>query len=92
MLHTLRTNFLQPQRDFLVERRRHLYIETAPDKSQTQRLRRQLRKLDANPTKNAFARLEDDAARLELLLECALLTAKAVRICDGGHRVLLASV
>src|ERR1035441_7599223 len=52
--------------DGAVERPGHPHVEAASDKSQAQRFGRHFGQLDANPAENAFARLEEDAAGLEL--------------------------
>src|SRR5208337_4719469 len=72
-----------------IERRPHPHVETAPDKSQAQRFARHFGQLDANPANDAFARLKDEAAALELLIEAAALRPESVGVNAIDLRVVL---
>lgn len=72
-----------------VEGRRQAHVEAASNKSQAQRFGGHLGQFDADAAENALARLENDAAKLELLIEGPALGAEPVGVGAIDLRVVL---
>src|SRR5690349_4162204 len=80
MLDTFPRDFLQTLFDGLAKRRGDLNIEAASDECQSEWFSGQFGQPDANATTNAFAGLENDAARLNKLLKAAALLSESAGI------------
>jgi hypothetical protein len=73
----------------MIKRSPDAHIKTPANERQTQRFTRKLGQLHANPTKNALARFENHATRLQLLFKFPSLGAKSVGIGAVHLRVML---
>ena len=71
MLHAFFSNLLETLRNRVIKGGANPYVKSSPNKSEAQRLARQFSEFNADPAKDAFARLKNDAAGLQLLIKAS---------------------
>ena len=89
MAHAFFRNRPQAVLNGVAEGGRYPHVEAAADKSQAQRFGGQFGQFDTDSAENTFARLEDDAAGLELLLKGPALRVESVGVGAIDLRVVL---